>query len=235
MGQIKNIKLHIVTDIKYENVVNRKYVSFESSHGEKIPLGTRSPNYHLKPWYDKTLKERVRDRVHKVPHKMESNENTELFWKFGRYVCQCKRLSICYCPTGPASRGVRHWLDYEGHKFVTSNPQIAVYAVKVPQKSPQVLATYMNGVQRSYMIPNEDDRAIEELFEKLRTQSGRDWRNSRLRKPWISTQPSIQGTWQPFLYKPIVDINTDRYLDDGAHEDDDEIIFSENGDIILDE
>ena len=192
----------------------------------RVLSGERSPNFNLKPWYKKSLKERVRDT--KVPHKTQSNDDTELFWKFGRYVCQCKRLSIQYCPVGAASRGVRHWLDYEAHKFVTSNPQIAVYAVKVPEKSPQVRATYMNGAHRSHMIPNEDDRAIWELFEKLRVESGRDWRNTRLRKPWISTQPSIQGTWQPFLYKPIVDVNIDNYLDDGAHEDEEDIIISEN-------
>merc|ERR1712212_526931 len=168
-------------------------------------------------WYEMSLTARVRDK--KIPNKRPANDTTELHWMFGRHVCQCKRITIEYCPQFPSSRGIRHWLDYEAHKFVAANPQIAVYAVEKRNKDPQVKATFMNGMVRTVPVPNHDDRAIWQWMERFRTESGRDWRNERLKKPWISTQPSIQGTWNPFLYKPVIDINPDNFMDDGAEED----------------
>ena len=163
----------------------------------------------LKPG-GKKLKQLVTET--KVPHKERSNDTTEVYWKFGRHLCQCKRMSIHYCPHGASSRGVRHWLDYEAHKFVAANPQIAVYVVERENRAPEVKANYMNDVVRTAQLNNLDDTAIWDWIDRFRNESGRDWQRERLKKPWISTQPSIQGTWNPFMYKPVVDVNTDNFV-----------------------
>jgi len=48
-------------------------------------------------------------RMITVPHKHPANDTFEPFWKFGRYVCQMKRLTINYCPQHPSSRGIRYF------------------------------------------------------------------------------------------------------------------------------
>ena len=51
---------------------------------------------------------KARSRMLAVPHKHPANDTFEPFWKFGRYVCQLKRLTINYCPNHPSSRGIRY-------------------------------------------------------------------------------------------------------------------------------
>ena len=55
--------------------------------------------------YSLPLKERVKSI--KVPHKNRANDTCEIQWKFGRYMCQLKRLTFNYCPNNGDSRGLR--------------------------------------------------------------------------------------------------------------------------------
>lgn len=71
----------------------------------------------------------------------------------------------------------------------------------------------MNGSSRIIQIPNHDDIAIWEWLQRLRDESGRQWRSERLHQPWLTNTPSVQGTWSPFLNKPHVNINEDSYTE----------------------
>ncbi|XP_066915134.1 large ribosomal subunit protein mL43-like [Clytia hemisphaerica] len=155
----------------------------------------------------------TRAKMLKVPHKHPSNDTFEPFWKFGRYVCQLKRLTINYCSDNPGSRGIRRFLDLEVDQFIENNPEVAVYLQERRGQSPRLVANYLNGNSRIIQIPNNDDIAIREWLERLRNESGRQWRSERLHQPWLSDNPSIQGTWSPFLNKPPVDINDEHYVD----------------------
>jgi len=163
-----------------------------------------------------------------VPHKQPPNKECELHWKFARHVCQLKRLTINYCPHSARSRGVRTYLDYEAHTFVAANPQIAIYVYEIEYKPPNLTADYLNGKRRVIQIPNHDNQAIVEWMIRLRDDSGRMWSQERLHKPWISTQPSIQGVWTPFMFKPPVDINPENYI---VKSEDNNMKITENNDL----
>merc|ERR1712179_451651 len=216
MGQIKNIKLHIVTDIKVLSISTiRMWLTFA--------LLTRKLPKQVIPKVEKPLK-RMSLREHRkqiaTPHKHPSNDTCELHWKFNRHVLQLKRLQFNYCPTSGSSRGLRHFLDHEAHKFLAANPGVAVYVEEKRFKAPAFTATYMNGEQQTVQLPNHDDTAIWECVQRVRDQSGRSWRTERTKQPWISTNPSIQGVWNPFMYKPPVDVNPDNFLVEDEEESD---------------
>ena len=176
-----------------------------------------SKNYRFQTPKEKiSLKDRI--AAIPVPHKKPANDNTELHWQFDRYVCQLKRLVINYCPNGRDSRGLRRFLDFEVSKFVKDNPGIAVYAYECPQQAPKLVATYMDGNEKITTVPNHEPKAIAEVFDRILTDSGRNWGTERLKKPWISMNPSIQGTWNPFLFKPPQDINPDNYVSNTSSE-----------------
>lgn len=71
----------------------------------------------------------------------------------------------------------------------------------------------VNGSSKIIAIPNHDNKAIWEWLERLRNESGRQWRSERLHQTWITDTPSIQGTWTPFLFKPPVNINDEFYIE----------------------
>ena len=48
-----------------------------------------------------------RAKMIRVPHKHPANDTYELHWKFGRYICQLKRLTFNYDADASTSRGVR--------------------------------------------------------------------------------------------------------------------------------
>lgn len=71
----------------------------------------------------------------------------------------------------------------------------------------------MNGNSRIISIPNHDNQAIYEWLNRLTNESGRLWSQERVKKPWISTNPSIQGVWTPFTFKPPIDINPNNFME----------------------
>lgn len=72
----------------------------------------------------------------------------------------------------------------------------------------------VNGTNRVINIPDHDSQAIWEWLDRLKSESGRHWRSERLHQPWITHQPSIQGVWTPFMFKPPININDDLYIDE---------------------
>ncbi|XP_057306773.1 39S ribosomal protein L43, mitochondrial-like isoform X2 [Hydractinia symbiolongicarpus] len=159
-----------------------------------------------------------RARTIAVPHKQPSNDTFELHWKFGRYICQLKRLTFNFCSKGGSSRGLRHFLDFEVNFFISKNPQVSVYIRERNGQHPRLVANYLNGKDRIITIPNHDTLAIWEWLERLRNESGRQWRSERLYQPWITDSPSIQGTWTPFLNKPPLNVNELSYLTEDKKE-----------------
>ncbi|XP_065648438.1 uncharacterized protein LOC100202924 [Hydra vulgaris] len=175
--------------------------------GSKGPFKTI---FKMKPEVNRSVFERA--KALKVPHKNPPNNTYELHWKFGRYVCQLKRLTFNYCTYSGSSRGLRYFIDFEAEKFVKDNPQTSVYFQQRNGKDPRLVANYMNGQDRIISVPNHDSIAIWDWLERLKNESGRQWRSERLHQPWLTSTPSIQGTWNPFLHKPPVNINPEYYI-----------------------
>ncbi|XP_031555732.1 39S ribosomal protein L43, mitochondrial-like [Actinia tenebrosa] len=118
----------------------------------------------------------------------------------GRYVCQLQRVTLNYCRAGGSSRGLRDFIDQNVVSFAKSNPQVAVYVRERNGKHPRIVANYLNGNSKIIDIKNMEIEDIRKWLERLRGESG--VKIEKIRKPWHTDNPSIQGTWTPFTNKP---------------------------------
>ena len=143
----------------------------------------------------------------KVPHKKPPNDRMELHWKFKRYVPQVKRITFNYCSWGGSSRGIREYVQQHFKEFEKKHQSAAMYVQHRGGYDPRFVVSYLNGQDRIIPVPNMDIIDINDWLKRLFDMSGRDWRGERLKKPWHTENPSMQGTWNPFLFKPAQDLN----------------------------
>ncbi|KAJ3607725.1 hypothetical protein NHX12_024776 [Muraenolepis orangiensis] len=118
----------------------------------------------------------------------------------GRYVPQLKRLSVLFCRHGPSSAGVRAFIEEGVVDYAKTNPGTVVYVSPQPGTIPTIVAEYLNGSVREETVTSRTSKEISDLITKLSSQSGLDV--IRLRKPFHTDSPSIQGYWQPFTNRP---------------------------------
>uniref|UniRef100_A0A2K5QSC9 Large ribosomal subunit protein mL43 n=1 Tax=Cebus imitator TaxID=2715852 RepID=A0A2K5QSC9_CEBIM len=117
----------------------------------------------------------------------------------GRYVQQLQRLSFSVSRDGPSSRGAREFVEREVIDFARRNPGVVIYVNSRPCCVPRVVAEYLNGAVREESIHCKSVEEISTLVQKLANQSGLDV--IRIRKPFHTDNPSIQGQWHPFTNK----------------------------------
>uniref|UniRef100_A0A8C3SQJ4 Large ribosomal subunit protein mL43 n=1 Tax=Chelydra serpentina TaxID=8475 RepID=A0A8C3SQJ4_CHESE len=84
--------------------------------------------------------------------------------------------------------------------FAKQNPGVVVYVTPQKCRSPTVVAEYLNGAVREEIIADKTVDEITQLVQKLANQSGLEI--IRIRKPFHTDNPSIQGQWHPFTNKP---------------------------------
>uniref|UniRef100_A0A2K5P617 Large ribosomal subunit protein mL43 n=1 Tax=Cercocebus atys TaxID=9531 RepID=A0A2K5P617_CERAT len=118
----------------------------------------------------------------------------------GRYVQQLQRLSFSVSRDGASSRGAREFVEREVIDFARRNPGVVIYVNSRPCCVPRVVAEYLNGSVREESIHCKSVEEISTLVQKLANQSGLDV--IRIRKPFHTDNPSIQGQWHPFTNKP---------------------------------
>ncbi|XP_065264084.1 large ribosomal subunit protein mL43 [Emys orbicularis] len=118
----------------------------------------------------------------------------------GRYVCQLQRLSLAFSPGGQTSRGARGYIEEKVLDFAKQNPGVVVYVTPQKCRTPTVVAEYLNGAVREEIIADKTVAEITQLVQKLANQSGLEI--IRIRKPFHTDNPSIQGQWHPFTNKP---------------------------------
>ncbi|KAK2820650.1 hypothetical protein Q5P01_023609 [Channa striata] len=97
----------------------------------------------------------------------------------GRYVCQLKRITITFSKNAQSSLGVREFIE---------------------DGIPKIVAEYLNGNVREETVTSKTAQQISELVTKLTNQSGLDI--IRIRKPFHTDNPSIQGQWHAFTNRP---------------------------------
>nr|XP_061787989.1 large ribosomal subunit protein mL43-like [Nerophis lumbriciformis] len=114
----------------------------------------------------------------------------------GRYVCQLKRVCILFSKKGQSSLGVRDFIEDGVVDYAKKNPGTVVYVSPQPCLKPRIIAEYLNGSVRTEIVSTKTSSQISELLTKLTNQSGLDV--IRLRKPFHTDTPSIQGLWHPF-------------------------------------
>ncbi|XP_040923069.1 39S ribosomal protein L43, mitochondrial [Toxotes jaculatrix] len=118
----------------------------------------------------------------------------------GRYVCQLKRVSIIFSKNAQSSLGVREFIEEGVVDYAKKNPGTVVYVSPQSCRIPKIVAEYLNGNVREEMVTNKTSPQISELLTKLTNQSGLDI--IRIRKPFHTDSPSIQGQWHPFTNRP---------------------------------
>ncbi|XP_056411833.1 39S ribosomal protein L43, mitochondrial [Hyla sarda] len=117
----------------------------------------------------------------------------------GRYVCQLKRLTLIFSKDAQPSRGAREFIEEKVVDFAKQNPGVVVYISPKPCRVPKVVGEYLNGHIREVEINSKTAEEIAELIQKMARQSGLDI--IRIRKPYHTDNPSIQGQWHPFTNK----------------------------------
>ncbi|XP_034414344.1 39S ribosomal protein L43, mitochondrial [Cyclopterus lumpus] len=118
----------------------------------------------------------------------------------GRYVCQLKRVSIVFSKKAQSSLGVRDFIEEGVVDYAKKNPSTVVYVSPQSCRIPKIVAEYLNGSVREELVTSKTSPQILELLTKLTNQSGLDV--IRIRKPFHTDSPSIQGQWHPFTNRP---------------------------------
>ncbi|XP_056153447.1 39S ribosomal protein L43, mitochondrial [Lampris incognitus] len=118
----------------------------------------------------------------------------------GRYICQLKRISIIFSKTSPGSLGIREFIEEGVVDYTKKNPGTVVYVSPQARETPKLVAEYLNGNVREEIVSSKTSQEISELVAKLTNQSGMEI--IRLRKPFHTDSPSIQGQWHPFTNRP---------------------------------
>ncbi|XP_062859799.1 39S ribosomal protein L43, mitochondrial [Trichomycterus rosablanca] len=114
----------------------------------------------------------------------------------GRYVCQLKRVSLVFSKNAQSSLGIRDFIEDGVVDFAQKNPGIVVYVSPQSCRIPKIVAEYLNGNVKEELVTNKTSQQIAELITKMADQSGLDI--IRIRKPFHTDNPSIQGQWTPF-------------------------------------
>ncbi|KAM4623491.1 large ribosomal subunit protein mL43 [Polymixia lowei] len=114
----------------------------------------------------------------------------------GRYVCQLKRISIIFSKNAQSSLGVREYIEEGVVDYAKNTPGTVVYVSPQACRVPKIVAEYLNGNTRQEIVTGKTSQQIYELVTKMTNQSGLDI--IRIRKPFHTDSPSIQGQWHPF-------------------------------------
>ncbi|KAK3606070.1 hypothetical protein CHS0354_006419 [Potamilus streckersoni] len=117
----------------------------------------------------------------------------------GRYICQLQRVTIEFCKSNGSSRGTRDFIENYLLDFAKSNPGIVMYLRPRRHKHPHLRAEYLNGYKESIPVANMSKDEVAQWLGILRGRTG--VQIVRLRKPWHTDNPSIQGIWHPFMFK----------------------------------
>ncbi|NXX57996.1 RM43 protein, partial [Scopus umbretta] len=94
----------------------------------------------------------------------------------------------------------RQFVEEAALDFARQHPDVVLYVSPRSGPAPLLLAEYLNGTVREELIASKTSEEIVQLATKLAGQSGLDI--VRIRKPFHTNNPSIQGQWHPLTNKP---------------------------------
>lgn len=92
------------------------------------------------------------------------------------------------------------YIDKNIVQFAKDNPGIAIYVMERSGKHPTITGHFIGGNSKEVEVKNMTPEKITEFVTRLRNESGE--KVEKIRKYWHTENPSIQGTWNPFLHKP---------------------------------
>lgn len=124
------------------------------------------------------------------------NENAPLNNGIGRFIPQLMRLTIKFCKERPTSQGVREFIEHDIVQFAKENPHAALYLKPRRNRSPVVVAEYLNGERHWKSIHQYTRNELKEWLDVLRNASGKEYQVQQ--KYEFTDNPSIQGMWNSF-------------------------------------
>ncbi|XP_061409066.1 large ribosomal subunit protein mL43 [Lethenteron reissneri] len=129
----------------------------------------------------------------------------------GRFVCQLQRLTLVLSKESHSSRDMRDFVENHLVDFARQNKATVIYVVPRKDSKPRLIAEYLNGTVRDVSVERKTSEEILSQVKLLSTQSGLDI--VRIRKPFHTDYPSIQGMWQPFTNKrPTINIEMQKKI-----------------------
>uniref|UniRef100_A0A8D2MHG8 Large ribosomal subunit protein mL43 n=1 Tax=Zonotrichia albicollis TaxID=44394 RepID=A0A8D2MHG8_ZONAL len=98
----------------------------------------------------------------------------------------------------------RQFVEEAAQDFARQHPDVVLYVSphSGPGPAPVLRAEYLNGTVRDELIASKTSEEIMQLATKLANQSGLDI--IRIRKPFHTDNPSVQGQWHPLTNKPSI-------------------------------
>ncbi|NWI11402.1 RM43 protein, partial [Crypturellus soui] len=94
----------------------------------------------------------------------------------------------------------RQFVEEAAMDFARRYPGVVLYVNPCTCPAPVLLAEYLNGTVREELVNSRSCEEITHLATRLANQSGLEI--VRIRKPFYTANPSIQGQWHPFTNKP---------------------------------
>jgi len=124
------------------------------------------------------------------------SENAPLKNGLGRFIPQLMRLTIKFCKENPTSSGVREFIENDVVSFAKNNPSCALYLKPRRNRTPVIVAEYLNGEKHHQNVDKMTREHLNEWLDVLRNSSGKEYQVQL--KYEYTDHPSIQGVWNPF-------------------------------------
>lgn len=125
------------------------------------------------------------------------NENAPLNNGVGRFIPQLMRLTIKFCKERPTSQGIREFIENDVVQFAKENPHVALYLKPRRNRSPVVVAEYLNGERHWQSCHQYTREELKEWLDVLRNASGKEFQVQQ--KYEFTENPSVQGMWNSFV------------------------------------
>ena len=124
------------------------------------------------------------------------NENAPLNNGVGRFIPQLMRLTVKFCKERPTSQGVREFIEEDIVQFARENPHVALYLKPRRNRSPVIVAEYLNGERHWKSFHCYTRQEVREWLDIMRNASGKEFQVQQ--KYEFTDNPSIQGMWNSF-------------------------------------
>eukprot|EP00730_Choanoeca_flexa_P008935 TRINITY_DN12558_c8_g4_i1.p1 TRINITY_DN12558_c8_g4~~TRINITY_DN12558_c8_g4_i1.p1 ORF type:complete len:132 (+),score=14.94 TRINITY_DN12558_c8_g4_i1:97-492(+) len=119
--------------------------------------------------------------------------------RYGRYICQLRKLNITYCKGGGSSAGMREFIEHTLPGLAAANPQTIFEVRHRGGRHPALVGEFLNGATKKVCVKNYHPDGVESFAMRLLREDGH-----KVKKEAHGTKtnrPTIQGNWNPFLHE----------------------------------
>ena len=106
------------------------------------------------------------------------------------------RVTIKFCKERAGSEGVRHFIERDVVAFAAANPQTVVYLKPRRNRTPVLVAEYLNGNRHWQSLERYSREEVGAWLDVVRTASGKEFRTQN--KMEYTETPTVQGMWNSF-------------------------------------